>query len=87
MPIMDGYEACQRIDKYFTSQDSLGERPPIYALTADIDPVTEETIRQYPFDVQFEQLRLDHEAVYILNQIKLRNLRKFRASAHISNPE
>lgn len=38
MPIMDGYEACLRIDELVDKAGCL--KPQIYALTADANPET-----------------------------------------------
>lgn len=59
MPIMDGYEACDRINEYLhTSPDGSSEefRPHIYALTADESEQTSAEIAAFPFHKQFSDL-------------------------------
>jgi CheY-like chemotaxis protein len=60
---MDGYEACQRIDDFYAD---YVDRPPIYALTADVSEKTEQMISTYPFTCKFEKLDEGTEMLQIL---------------------
>lgn len=59
MPIMNGYEACVRIDSYIAI--GTGQRPMVYALTADSSPETAKMVFDHPFDDMFSKLSDDHE--------------------------
>ena len=67
MPIMNGYEACVRINDYFTIDRE--SRPFIYALTADSSPETFKLISEHPFDDHFCKLSVAVEVKLILDQI------------------
>ena len=63
MPIMDGYEACQRIYNNLTIADN--KRPQVYALTADTSPETTKMVADYPFDGMFSKLADEVEVKHI----------------------
>ncbi len=63
MPIMDGYEACVRIDELVEKAGCL--KPFIYALTADANPETVERISHLPFEALFNKLDENIEIKHI----------------------
>jgi len=69
MPIMDGYEACERIDEFYMNYE---DRPPIYALTADPSEETAKLVARYPFACKFCQLDEGVEIIQIIRQIQIR---------------
>lgn len=80
MPIMNGYEACERIYKYLTksndelliaqsSQQLFKKNPLIYALTSDCSEECNNEVRKYPFTLKFDCLSNDVEIVKIIEDI------------------
>lgn len=72
MPIMDGYEACDRIIEYlYTTPDSSVDecRPHIYALTADESEQTRAEIARFPFQSKLSRLN-DDEIKHMVEEIK-----------------
>jgi CheY-like chemotaxis protein len=52
MPIMDGFEACELIDKHLESN----YKTLIYALTADQNPQIIDKISKYPFTRLYQSI-------------------------------
>ena len=82
MPIMNGYEACERINKFLTksndefiivqsSRQSLKKNPLIYALTSDCSEECNDEVRKYPFTRKFDCLNNDLEIEAIIEDISL----------------
>ena len=67
MPIMDGYEACQRIDDFYANYE---DRPPLYALTADVSEETNQLVSSFPFTCKFDKLDEGVEMLQILTEIR-----------------
>ena len=89
MPIMNGYEACERIYKYLTnsndefiisqsSQQLFQKSPLIYALTSDCSEECYDEVRKYPFTAKFDRLNNEIEIVAIIEEIS-RNVLKMPA--------
>ena len=76
MPIMDGYEACDRIHKEINEKYKLfllARKVLIYALTADVSDTSKRLIKNHPFINIFDCLSNDREIQIIKSDIKINN--------------
>lgn len=75
MPIMDGFEACQKIDQNLHQRSEVSPyKTKIYALTADDMEETNKAIEQHPFTCKFSTLSVDVEIARIKRDIQQSNV-------------